>query len=782
MNIKIGDPIMKNNLTSKIVISALLILFAFSAVPQEKSEVSLPWTEFKNLTNIDRDMVVIPMETFEKLLIQAGKDDQKAYNIANGNVILSQAEFKKLVDSMKSPTGTNIKPPYEYLVTKAVYKGKMRQENTDFTATFLVHVLKDDQYLKIPVIPNSTAVEDIKVNGKSALIVSESGYSNVVLQGKGEYKIEAEFSVKSSLAKGPYELYININKTPITLFELEIPMPQIEVEIPQANQINTTENNKVTSVSAVITESYNISVKWRKKFEIIEKLPPKVYADMNHLISIEDNTLKTTTQINYNILHSEIETVAVSIDDNVNILNIYGSGTGEWQEIIKDDVRQIIIPFTYGKKGNAGVTIVTEVPLSAEGLETAFTGVKTLNTIRETGSIGIELNTSAEVTVTENKGLERIAVQTLPADILSRSAKPLIEGFKYSKHPFELLLNIKKHKKIGVPMAAAYSANVITLFTEDGKIVHSIEYKIKNSSKQFLEVKLPANSQVFSVFVNNNPVESSLNDDGKLLIPLIRSNSLNSTTDTFPVEVIFATSGHKFSFFGTKETLLPPIDLFTSQIMWSVYIPHGYKYIYFDSSLEKEELIRGINIFGGEERIYDEANEVDGEMEYDSYNDKDIGSSRERKKQGLSEFRNSAVAAEEQMVQMKKEKSFGRKMDELAMTPSVAQVTGATGTGLMPIRIKIPTTGQVYRFAKTVVNPEDPLTFKVYFVQSWVPKTVKWVFWIIVILIIFLIGKKIFKKFISSDEEIEENTVRFDESEFKNEEVKAEEPEKKVDE
>ena len=773
---------MKKYFSRSVILAILLSLVTIPAFSQEKSEVSLPWNEFKSLVNLDKDQMIIPIATFEKLVLQTGRQDYKPQNIVNGNVIISQAEFKKLVDGMKAPSGINLTPPYEYLVTKAVYKGKMNRENTDFSATFLVHVLKDDQYLKIPVIPNSTAVEDIKVNGKPALIVSESGYSNVVLQGKGEYRIEAEFSVKSTLEKGPYELYININKTPITLFELEIPMPQIEVEIPQANQISTTEKNKVTHVSAVITESYNISVKWRKKFEMIEKLPPKVYADLNHLISIEDNALKTTTQINYNILHSEIETVAVSIDDNVNILNIYGSGTGEWQEIIKNDVRQIIIPFTYGKKGNASVSIVTETPLSAEGLETAFTGIRTLSTIRETGSIGIELNTSAEVTVTENKGLERIAVQTLPSEILNRSAKPLIEGFKYAKHPFQLMLNIKKHKKIGVPMAAAYSANAVTLFTEDGKIVHSIEYKIKNSSKQFLEVKLPADAQVFSVFVNGNPVESSLNDDGKLLIPLIRSNSLNSTTDTFPVEVIFANSEEKFSFYGTKKTIIPPIDLFTSQIMWSVYIPHGYKYIYFDSSLEKEELIRGVNIFGGEERVYDEGNEIDGEMEFDSYSDKDAGRSREAKSQ-LSEFRNAPVAAEEQMVQMKKEKSFGRKMDELALSaPSVTQAAGMTGTGLMPIRIKIPTTGQVYRFAKTVVNPEDPLTFKVYFVQSWVPKAVKWLFWIIVILIIYLIGKRLFKKFLSSEEEVEENTVVFDEKEFKKDEEENEEPEKKEEE
>ncbi|HXK50916.1 MAG TPA: hypothetical protein PKW56_10670, partial [Clostridiales bacterium] len=165
--------------------------------------------------------------------------------------------------------------------------------------------------------------------------------------------------------------------------------------------------------------------------------------------------------------------------------------------------------------------------------------------------------------------------------------------------------------------------------------------------------------------------------------------------------------------------------------------------------------------------------------ESDGYYDKDDFKSHEAKKQ-LSEFRNAPVEAEEQLVQMKREKAFGAQMDELAMAPSVSQVSGAVsgGTGLMPIRIKIPTTGQVYRFAKTVVNPEDPLTFKVYFVQSWVPKAVKWLFWLVVILIIYIIGKKLFRKFLSSDEEIEGETVHYDEAEYKKETPKADEPEK----
>ena len=190
----------------------LLFVLVVNMFPKEtSSEVTIPWKEFRSLTNLDKDQIILPLETFEKILVQTGKEDIRAYNILDGNVIIEKNEFKKLVDKMKPPVKSDLAVPYDYLITKSIYKGKMREENTNFTATFFVHILKDDKYLKIPLVPISTAVENIKVNGKSALIVSESGYSKVVLQGKGEYKIEVDFSVKSSLKKGPHELYLAIN-------------------------------------------------------------------------------------------------------------------------------------------------------------------------------------------------------------------------------------------------------------------------------------------------------------------------------------------------------------------------------------------------------------------------------------------------------------------------------------------------------------------------------------------------------------------------------------------
>ncbi|NIM98565.1 MAG: hypothetical protein GTO24_10935, partial [candidate division Zixibacteria bacterium] len=378
------------------------------------------------------------------------------------------------------------------------------------------------------------------------------------------------------------------------------------MEIPQAHQLATRIGENTTTVSAVISPGRAISVRWRKKVAVTEKIPPKLYSEVYNLISIEDDALKISTDINYTILHSEVDGVRLSIPDNMNILTVTGEGVGEWQEVAEQGQRLIIIPFTYGKKGAVPVRVTAETPLSETGLANVFSGMQVLETVRETGYIGIILNTSAEVIVAESQGLEKIAPQKLPAQLINRSAKPLIMGFKYLKHPYGLVLDIKKHEKIAVPAATVNSANIVTLFTEDGKVVHRLVYQIKNSAKQFLEIQLPERADVWSVLVDNEPVESSINARGKLLVPLIRSRSVNNRLDTFPVEVLFCMAKDRFSWLGSRASTLPAVDLLISQLIWSVYLPNDYSYLYFESTLEKEEIIRGLNVFRSAQRRYNE--------------------------------------------------------------------------------------------------------------------------------------------------------------------------------
>jgi len=712
-----------------------------------KSQLTVPWDEFKRLLHLDEDQIVLPWDTFQKLLAQTGTTTTPAYTLKEGNVVLTRAEFQKLVDQMKPPADLVAQPPFDYLITKAIYAGKMGRDNTAFTATFTVHVLRKGVYLRIPLLHNSIALEDITIGGKPALVVSEGGYHQVVFSKPGEYVVQASFSLRSSIEQGPHKLDLAIQQTPITLLRLEMPVQNIDVEIPQAQQVVTSTRGSATVVSAVITPGHAVSVRWRKKVTVAEKVPPKLYSEIYHLVSIEDEALKINSDINYTILHSEVDGVRLAIPEDITVLQVSGEGVGDWREVAQGGQRLILIPFTYGIKGPVTVRVVSEKPLSEKGLPNAFSGLRVLDTIRETGFVGIELNTSAEVQVTEKEGLEEVAVQKLPPGLFNKSVKPLIFGFKYLKHPYSLVLDVKKHEKVAVPIAAIDSGSVVTLFTEDGKVVHRLVYHIRNSAKQFLEIQLPDQADVWSVTVGDQPVESSINAEGKLLVPLIRSRSMDNRLATFPVEVIYCLVAERFSLFGLRKSQLPVVDLLISQLIWSVYLPNDYSYIYFNSTLEKEEIIRGLNIFAGAQRQYDdkamqeiletgkeESAEIRGDSLKKVYKGKDY----------RSKFRNVPLQEEQLSSQVDAEMGFSGRLEDLAQqaAPSAAP-RGAGATGILPIQIQVPTGGQVYRFAKTIIKPEDPLIFSTTYARSWLTKLIKWLIIVLIIWILYLKRKPV---------------------------------------
>jgi hypothetical protein len=76
-----------------------------------------------------------------------------------------------------------------------------------------------------------------------------------------------------------------------------------------------------------------------------------------------------------------------------------------------------------------------------------------------------------------------------------------------------------------------------------------------------------------------------------------------------------------------------------------------------------------------------------------------------------SEFgRNLPVDQEVIADQLSREMSFSAKLEEVA-------VSGGMTTGVMPIRVQVPTIGQVYRFAKQIAS-DEPLIVEVTYIKD----------------------------------------------------------------
>jgi len=733
---------------SLLMVAAVSINVLHAQEKDEKGSVSIPWDEFRKLLELDKDEILLSWEEFQKILEQTGKKYIPPYQLKDEKVLLTREQFKKLLDQMRPPVVTVVQPPADFLITKAAYRGRIGENNAQLRADFNTEIFdrQRNQYIKIPLFPMNIAIKDVFFDGTQAVVILDNRHHTLTTDVIGKHQIGVDFSLKTDFDSGPRALSFPIPITPITSLEIDIPFTGIEVEIPNAQQIELTERGSVTRVAALLSPTNAVNVKWRRRLPEAVKGPAKIYADTINHIAVEDDALRILSNISFSVLQNTIPQLFLRIPEGYSILNVQGSGLGDWREIKREAAAYLEIPFEYPKKGNFTITITAEKLLSQATMSIGFNGFMVEDAIREKGFLGVELKGTSEIAVSSVDGMDRVDVSELPASLINRSQKPLLFGFKYLRHPFSVIFDITKHEELPVISTVIDSASGVTLFTEDGKLVHRMVYKVRNTSKQFLELEIPENAEIWTVFVGGEPAKPRLNKR-KILIPLNRSQQGATGLAAFDVELIYFMKAKRFGIFGHRESLFPVPDVIISQMLWSVYLPEGYNLLRFGGTVEKEKIAKGFRPLLGAKR------RAQSYFRYDEPAPEAPGLDEDKRKKILHEagelrreFSDNLALSEENIKsQMENEVTFSQRVQEV-QNGKVAAVSG-----VLPIKIQIPTTGQLFRFAKTIVS-EEPLTLDFSFASNAMMTFIKLMALVLILVIVYFLRKSIKNAFASGRE------------------------------
>ena len=149
-------------------------------------------------------------------------------------------------------------------------------------------------------------------------------------------------------------------------------------------------------------------------------------------------------------------------------------------------------------------------------------------------------------------------------------------------------------------------------------------------------------------------------------------------------------------------------DIIISQMLWSVYLPEGYDFLYFGGTVEKEKMAQGLRpLLGAKRKAVSRVAAAPARPEKDE----------ERRRQKAIEMKkefspNLALEEDKIAEQVRNEAQFSQRVQDI-QTGKVA-----SAQGVLPIRVQIPTTGQLYRFAKTIVS-DEPLDLSFGYISGW---------------------------------------------------------------
>ncbi|MGA1794950.1 MAG: hypothetical protein ACMUIL_03725 [bacterium] len=705
------------------------------------STINLPWQEFKEFLKLDRDAIELTMEELHRLLQQTDPEYKPEYQLTEGRVILSRDEFRKILEHMKPVQPDTMTPIRDYILTAAIYTGRMREGDFAFTADFELTVLKENAYIKVPIISSSLALKGMTINDRPAIVLGEGGFHSLLIDRPGKYRVRAHFSIKSSLDKGPHKLLFPIQEVPITLVSLEIPITDIEVEMPSAQYLETERLGSGTTVKAILAAGRSFDLQWKRETKSEERVPAKIYAESYQLISVEDDALKVNQDVFYNVLQSGVDHLRLAISEGMTILSVAGPGVGDWHETQEGDQRILWIPLDFEQKGTFTVTILSEGSFGDDMGMVEYSGLEVLDTVNgvgDKGYIGIELKTSAELVIEESSGLEKVMVKKLARHLFQKSTNPIILGFRYLKHPYHLALNIKKHEKVALPQATIDSASAVSFFTEDGLVISKIEYAVKNQLKQSLQLTMPGGVHIWSALVGDESVEVGRDGD-TIHVPLISSRKHDNDLESFRVEIIYYTESDAFSFQGKRTVALPQADLTVSQLLWSVYLPERFIYYRFITDLEKEDMASGLTPILKRGQIKVDMSKVAPYGWRRPGHESDMMHAYERQR-AKTTFRNIDINSSTMSRQVMNEFAFDERLQQIEdkMIQGEARVYG--GVGVLPMNIQIPTSGQLYRFASNIVR-DEPLELEIRYVRAGLYRAVAWL-GILILIIALLIWRR----------------------------------------
>ncbi len=501
-------------------------------------------------------------------------------------VIINLDEFLDLYQQAQEPDVPDPTAPRAYTVSSASYVGDVLLDDGEpasalFEGTLRIEVLQERGWVQVPILPATVAVRSATVGGKEAATWSDGSWLYLVTDKRGAFDVVVEFATSVFSSEGSSSL--SFQPTPAGAMELSLSVPAadaLDFVVAGARLKSDTTRGDRRIVDAVLPGNQQINVRWQREIPDTVAEEAIVYAEVFSLVGLGEGLLTERTTVSYTILQAGIEQVSLQIPDGATLIDVQGSGIRDWS--VGADSK-LTVDLNFAAEGSWTLSLQLESKLDGDAIDAPLP--EPLDVDRAKGWVGVEAIGTLEVapddTATGDRALSAtpIDVRMLPGAILGVTSNPILLAYKYLGSGASLPLQVTQHEDVEVLVTLLDVAEATTMFTADGRRLTSVQYRVRNNRKQFLRLALPEGAELWSAQVAGKSVQPARAADGRILIPLVRSQSAGGALADFQVAVVYVEEGQApgADGKGTFEAQLPTADVPITYVAWTVYAPWDAK-------------------------------------------------------------------------------------------------------------------------------------------------------------------------------------------------------------
>ncbi len=580
-------------------------------------------------------------------------------------------------------------PPRDHAISSARYRGEVLFDDgkpyaARFTATLRVRPLRPKGFSSIPLLPASVALETATIDGKEAPVYVESGFYHLVTDRRTEFDLVLTFGAAVTSAEGSSGIAFMLVPSGATSLTLSVPSKEaLDFTVANAKLKSDKVVGDARVVEATIPATGALAIEWKRKVEeATQKREARVYSEVYTLTSLGDGAIRARVTVNSSILFAGVEGFRYAVPPGMTVLEVNGPGLRDW----KVENGELVVALNYAAEGAYGLTVVMEQPLAGAGASLAAPVLVPLGVERVRGWIGVEARGNLELSAGTVADATPVDVRTLPPAILGVTDQPLVLGYKYLGAKPAVALVAAEHPEVEVLVTLLDRTAARTTWNREGRRLTSVRYQIRNNRRQFLKLALPKGAELWSASVAGRAVQPARAPDGRVMVPLVRSQQAGDALASYELEVVYVENGPGADARGRGEfsAALPVVDVPSTYVSWIVYSPDGAKIRRrtVDGTLERvDELSEPVELQPPAPRAAqaEEAGDLGVEQAYDKKDAEEV------------ELANELPA------------------QQMPPPPLAAPSTSAVEPGAAPVLVTLPIQGTPTYFEKTLAL-DGPLT------------------------------------------------------------------------
>ncbi len=500
-------------------------------------------------------------------------------DIPSARVVLPWNDFRVLYERGMAPEKPPESAPRDYAISRATYAGEVDGEATVFDATFRIDVLEEEGWTSVPLLPTSVALRRATLGGRDAPIYLDGGWYRLITDRSGTLEVDVEFAVTTWESSGQNGFAFGLAPSGGTEVTLAVPGTEdLAFTVANAQQLTDELRGDRRVLTALLPAVGNLSVTW--ELEAPEAAPEeqvaRIYAEHQGLVGVGEGMLTCRSTVRYSILHAGVEALSVSLPADVTVLEVQGRGLRDWSAVDRGGRKAVDVTLNFEAQGPYDLFLEYERALPEGGGTVEVPDLRVEGVERVKGWVGIDARSNLEIVSGKAENASVVDVRELPAAILGQTDFPVLMGFKYRKDGYRIPLELRQHTDVDMLVTIIDQISATSVMTPDGRRMTQVNYAMRNNRAQFLRLQLPTGSTPWSTFVGGRAVKPARADDGRILIPLARSQTTGGELASFSVEVVYVEDGQApdSSGNGTFRAELPVADVPATVAQWTVYVPY----------------------------------------------------------------------------------------------------------------------------------------------------------------------------------------------------------------